>query len=538
MTPSTKTITATRATEETSPPETFRAAWRWWLPPALVALALALLLVDPFIGDWDGLDYTVLSLHGEPSTMALGRTLFIYANHALWRTAHALFGFPADKAYLLFKYMVVAQSPLAVMACWTLARDLTRSVRAATIASLLVAVSPIFVIYSGQVMTDVPSLLLVTVALTVHLRGLKTGRVWLVLLGAALLGAGVNMRETVAFYAPWLVIAPFVCGWKLRSREMLWTLLACVIFVVLALTPFALLYASDVKAYRAAWHGWRESMNAEIARHPVEARNLFPFLLFFFALSPMTLVALPVAAWKEWRANKLSMLLLMALAGLFANLLLFFNYSTVINWRYFLTGLPAIVPLVADYFLKEQTVKLGHPRRAFWSVVAGITFTTIVCGIYLKPISSEHIRKRAETKNYRARLAQLPPDAVVIAGGQTIAVNYWRGIGAGQWITIGTGSGWPGQNLIPQIETYLREGRRVFLDADPRWWSPCGWQSEETRVLPALSSRFRFRKATDTIYEIRPLDDAQAQDDPQLQRLLPENRPDEIKKCPGQGKSG
>lgn len=512
-------------------PESLRAAWRWWLAPAFLALALALYFTDPFIGDWDGLDYTVLSLRAEPSSMALGRTLFIYTNHALWRIAHALFGLPADKAYLLFKYVVVAQCPLAVIACWTLARDLTNNVRAATIAALLVAVSPILIIYSGQVMTDVPSVLLVTLALIMHLRGLRTGRVWLVLAGAALLGAGVNLRETVAFYGPWLVIAPFVCGWKFRLREIGWTILSCLIFALLAAIPFAILYWVDAHSYRAAWQGWRESMNAEIARHPVKLENLKPFLLYFFALSPMTMVSLPVAMWREWRANRLSVLLFLALCGLFANLLLFFNYSTVVNWRYFLTGLPALVPLTASYFLQEQTERLGTERRAFWAAVAGIIFTAIVCGIYLKPISTEHVKKRAETRDYRARLALLPEDAVVIAGGQTIAVNYWRGIGAGRWLTIGTGSGWPGDNLVPQIESYLREGRRVFLDAEPRWWSPCGWQRTETTALPALETRFRFRLIDRTIYELRPIDDPSAKDHPNLQRLLPENRPEDVRKC-------
>jgi hypothetical protein len=273
-------------------------------------------------------------------------------------------------------------------------------------------------------------------------------------------------------------------------------------------------------------------MNAEIARHPVEARNLKPFFLYFFALSPMVLVALPIAAWKEWREHGLSPLLLLALVGVFANALLILNYSTVINWRYFLTGLTALVPLVANYFLKDQTAKLGNARRAMWSTVVGIIFVAMVCGVYLSPISVEHIKKRAETKNYHARLALMPNDAVIIAGGQTIAVNYWRGIGAGQWDTIGTGSGWPGDNLVMAIETYLNSGRRVFLDADPRWWSPCGWQRTETIALVALESHFRFRRVSDTIYEIRPPGDQTAGDRPNLQSLLPENRPDEVRLCP------
>src|SRR3954468_9213930 len=94
--------------------------WRWWLPPALLSLVLALLYLDPFIGDWDALDYTVLSLRGQPSSMALGRSLFIFMNHALWRTAHALFHLQPEDAYLLFKGAVVTMSALAGVACWRL----------------------------------------------------------------------------------------------------------------------------------------------------------------------------------------------------------------------------------------------------------------------------------------------------------------------------------------------------------------------------------------------------------------------------------
>ena len=99
----------------------------YWLPPALVALVLALIYLNPFIGDWDGLDYTIFSLHGRPSSMALGRSLFTLFNFVLYKIAHAVFGLRPEQAYLLFKFAVVAQTPLAVVACWILARDLSGS---------------------------------------------------------------------------------------------------------------------------------------------------------------------------------------------------------------------------------------------------------------------------------------------------------------------------------------------------------------------------------------------------------------------------
>jgi len=52
------------ATEAAEPPLSFWQAWPWWCVPAVVGLVLVLIFVDPFIGDWDGMDYTILSLAG------------------------------------------------------------------------------------------------------------------------------------------------------------------------------------------------------------------------------------------------------------------------------------------------------------------------------------------------------------------------------------------------------------------------------------------------------------------------------------------
>jgi hypothetical protein len=67
------TLLAREADEQASADSrvTFWKAWNWWLPPALAGLGLVLYFVDPFIGDWDGMDYTMLSLAGYPSSMAL-----------------------------------------------------------------------------------------------------------------------------------------------------------------------------------------------------------------------------------------------------------------------------------------------------------------------------------------------------------------------------------------------------------------------------------------------------------------------------------
>jgi hypothetical protein len=511
-------------------PFSFWHAWRWWLLPALIGTILVLYFVDPFIGDWDGLDYTMLAVAGYPSSMALGRNLFIFGNHFLYELAHNLFGVPLQDAYLVFKYAVVAQAPLALIACWVLARDVSRSLYTATLATLMVALSPVFVLYSGQVMTDVPSVLLLAIALTLHYRGLQKDSLGLMLVGAALLGFGMNLRETMGFFVPWLVLAPLLLGPRKPVGTVFFrVLLTCVAFAVCAFGWFAYWFITD-SHYRWIWFGWRESMAQESARHPITLHNLWPYMMYFFISAPIAFLALPFAIVNEKRLKGWSPVLLLGLVGLLANILLFLNYSTAVNWRYFLTGLPAFAPLSAHFLLRKLAPRFGM-KFAMIACVVAVSAFAIVFSIYIRPVSREYIVRRAMSKEYRHQLMQLPRDAVMISGSQTIAVTYWKAMGLGDWKTIGTGGGWPGDALVSQIEEHISSGSRVFLDADPRWWLPCGWQRDEIPAIVDLQNRFAFRRVTETIYELRPSNDPTASDFPDLKNLLPENRPQDVKKC-------
>ncbi|MGZ5436523.1 MAG: glycosyltransferase family 39 protein [Pyrinomonadaceae bacterium] len=514
-------------------PSVSKDFWRsylYWLPPALLGLGLTLFYLNPFIGDWDALDYTIASLHGEPSPMALGRSLFTLFNFTLYTLAHKVFGVGPENAYLLFKFAVVAQVPLAIVMCWILARDLTRSLLAATLAGLMIAVCPVIVLYGSQVMTEVPSLWLLASALIVHLRGLRSRRVGLVLAGAALLGLAVNLRETNAFYFPWLVLAPFLVGWKLERRTIGIVASSLFSFILFAVGPFALWFALSA-GYRAQWHIWFESGRSEAARHPLALANLKPFFAYFFLVSPVVFVSLPFAFVNEWRRRGLTILLLAAGVGLFADAILILNYSTVINWRYFVTGLPALAPLAANYLLSLGTSKLKSPRRAVASITSFILVVALTMGLLLRTRIHDYRERLVFAKDYIEQLRMLPKDAVVMAGFATVAVTYWRGIRVGQWIHIGTGAGFPAGKLQQTIEEHLRSGQRVFIDVDHRWWQPCSWQTGELREIVAIEPHFRFRQVAPTIYEIRLPHDASATDRPHLEKLLPENRPEEVKKC-------
>ena len=117
-------------------------------------------------------------------------------------------------------------------------------------------------------------------------------------------------------------------------------------------------------------------------------------------------------------------------------------------------------------------------RRALIACACVIAVLAVTFAVLARPVSYEFIQRRALSREYRHRLEQLPADAIMISGAQTIAVHYWAAIGRGRWKTIGTGGGWPGDQLFSVVQNYLNEGHRVFIDSDPRWWMPCGWQRD------------------------------------------------------------
>jgi hypothetical protein len=493
-----------------------KVVWAWWLVPATLALVLALVFQDPFAGDWDALDYTVLGIRGQPSSMILGRTLFVLFNHSLWSIANQIFALEPESAFLLFKYAVIFQTPLAVIAWWWLSYDLTNSLREATVSALLLMLSPYFILYSGQVMTEIPSLLLLGIALIIHLRGLQSRSFSAVIIGAAVLGASANVREAALLYFPWLILGPYSCGWRLRQREIRTTIIACVVFLACAFGPFLVLMVTNVWNYRWAWHSWLEASRSESARHPVSLNDLEPLLRYTFVAAPLVFVAFPLAFLKELKHRALTPLAALAAVGLVANLSLILHYSLEINGRYMLTGLPAFTPLVAHYFISSTERRIRNERLGFLCVTVVIVLTALVAKQTIWPSSQTYLAERSLAKDYRSQLSAVPRDAIMISGGQTIAVNYWRGLGAGEWEVISSGSLWPGAALNSEVARRLTAGGRVFLDADPRWWLTGGWQQEELPDLANLASVFHFRLVSNTIYEIRPANDETACDFPEL----------------------
>src|SRR5262249_48790799 len=376
--------------------------------------------------------------------------------------------------------------------------------------------------------TEIPSILVLCTALTVHLRGLRRHSAGQVILGALLLGLGVNIRESLALFGAWLALAPFVCGWNRKGSDLYLTLAACGLFLICALGPFAVWFALNLGGYRDWWWGWIEASRREAALYPMSLETFRFFFRWFFKCSPLALVLTPFALWNEGRQRGVSPLFLMGALGLAANLFLIVHYSSIFHGRYFLTGLPAMAPLVADFVMRsidrlKSFLEHDHalPTRPHLGLVAGATLIVAIgIGNIALAWPSQHAHQlwSLRWKNYRQRLEEIPRQNVaVITSGMTNAVGYWSAVTGANRSVIGCGTGWPGDDkLVAVVADYLRQGKQVFIDADSKIWSK---DSHETYALRQLQNHFRFREITDTIYEICPRDDLSAIDDPQLETL-------------------
>src|SRR2546429_558096 len=121
-----------------------------------------------------------------------------------------------------------------------------------------------------------------------------------------------------------------------------------------------------------------------------------------------------------------------------------------------------LVPLSSNYLIEWFTSRLGTKRRAFMASAAVIGLIAIAFGIYTWPLRNEIVTVRAVSKEYDKDLKQLPREAVMISGAQSVAVKYWRGVGEGDWDVIAPGAGWPGPQLPSAVEGYLKQGRRAL----------------------------------------------------------------------------
>lgn len=466
-----------------------------WLPLGLASWWLAYVLRDPFITDWDGFDYTVLSVQGLPSALGLGRALFLGYNHWLWKLAERFWGWPASQAYLLLRYGAIVQAGVATIGFYALYKELSRRRLAALISTLLMAGSPYYLIYSGRGMSEIPAFVWLSWSLWWLARSARLGRENQFLLAAVFLGASANLREFAVFYFPLIVL---VGRWYRLSWWRCLSALGLAGVAALGGMIFWSLYDTD--NYLRAVINWYTLSAHERTLHPVTAKNLWFAAKFSFDCSSIATLTGVLGLAALATTKKHFVLLGLGLCGLGTDLLLLLNHDLPVNPRYLLTGLPGLAA-VGGCWLAEF---IRTQRWRALPVLLGLLVLTKGTYNHMAKELYDHQWGSRAAHGYIQKIADLPWHAAFIVGARTPLIQFYNGVSAHpHWAVIAPGAPWPDEKLGERIDELILAGRTVYVDFDPELWQMGTRTTSRVGVGLAMIRRdYELELVRDQLYRI------------------------------------
>lgn len=464
---------------------------------ALMALSwwLAWKFRDPFISDWDGFDYTVSIVRGQPSVLGLGRALFLGINHLLWRLLHRWQLLSHEEAYLLPRYVAITLAGPAVAGLYAVCRELAVSRLAAVIGALLLALSPFYILYSGRSMSEIPGLFALNWSLWLLVRSLRRGSAAGYLLAALCLGLAANIREFAVFYFPFIVIAGWL--WRFRWRVILAGSIAA---GTTAISGMLFWYLRRGDLYLDAVRLWYRLSAEERRLNPVTWKNLTFFGDYAYQCSVAVVFLTPLALAWLWGRPERRPLLWLGLIGLLANLALIANHDLSLNPRYLLMGMSGLAP-VCGWVVAEL---FAGGRWRGLALSGGIAALMIAGFIAFAPEIFYQERNSRAAREYLRRVAPLPWNSGLIVGTRSPLINFYAGIEARPfWKTISPGSGWPDERLEETIDDLIIGGRVVYVDFDPEiWQSGARTRSREAAGLEMIRHTYELQPVEGGLYRI------------------------------------
>jgi 4-amino-4-deoxy-L-arabinose transferase-like glycosyltransferase len=387
---------------------------RFVLP--LVAFYLYLAGSAPFLGQWDSFDYLKQIVSHRLSDLGIGRPVFLGYNILLWESLRKIFHL--EPLHLEFVAMagILLLGVLGVMLFQRLA-DRILPGSAATMAVLALAVSPVYAIYSGFIMTEVPMLVALMAAALLLLRSDAQHTLWTDIAGGIFFGLAVGIREqalTLGAAFLWILFARRESSYRLRS-----ILRFGIAAAIVVLAPAVAWYLYDPAGFVERTKTWFHAipMGSMQFRNNVEAS-----LLFTFVVCPGAWLALAGAGIRRiFLRKRLSSVERASRApvipypvwGIFGCLILpiailWRDADVQMHPRYALIALPASVILCASLYRRWNPTKRS---LAVWAIIQVLMFGVAMAAF--SPYRQTQIGKMEFAKRMRE---SIPGPALLIAG--------------------------------------------------------------------------------------------------------------------------
>lgn len=442
---------------------------------AIVAFYLYVAYSAPFLGQWDSFDYLKQIVSHQVSALGIGRPVFLGYNILLWESAKTLFHLESQQVETVTMAGAVLLGTLGIILFQRLCRQILGS-PASRMAALGLAVSPLYALYAGFIMTEVPMLAALTASALVLWKSGGQKASLNDIIGGVFFGLAIGIREQALTLAAALIWIIFCRRDNTRSRIRS-TALFTVSAASVALAPAMVFYFRDQAGFIERTRTWLHA----IPTGPIQFRNNFQAsLLFTLAVCPGAWFAAagagiyrlfhrpnPLRAAGERSRHPGS--IPHAAWGVVACLLLpiavlWRDADVQMHPRYALVALPASLLLCASLYQRWVPSRKGP---AIWAAAQILVF-----GVALAVLSPYRQAQTRKIEFARVMRDSIPGKGLLIAGNYSPVLDYYRGIGLRPgWQILWSGWNWGAGNAETAIRGAWAEGVPVYLSKDPLGWS-------------------------------------------------------------------
>ncbi len=437
----------------------------------------------PFFGQWDSFDYVKQIVTHQLSDLGFGRPVFIGYNILLWESARHIFGLSVLDAEWVILSATILAGAVGVLVFGRLSRRLLPSLPAqmATSAFLL---APIYALYSGFIMTEVP---MIVAALAAGLILWATDAQYCAvgaMAGGAVFGLAVGIREqAVTLGAAYLWIL-----W-VRRPDARRRLQGIVLFGLSALAviaaPMLVLFVYDPGRFLLRTATWLRAIPMGQGHF---LWNFEASLLFALAVCPgawLTVLGgglvrlfrhVRTGAWESRVEVKAKVPQSTCPPGLhiphpywgilcgvvFPIAALWRDADVQMHPRYTLVALPGALILCAALYYRWFPT-----RRAAVTWATLQVFSFCIAQIGIQPFRQIQRQKREFAE---VVLRSVPDGGFLVAGSYSPVLDYYRGIGERpRWRLLWSGWDWDRKTVGAAVRDAWKHGP-VYLCDGPYGW--------------------------------------------------------------------
>jgi hypothetical protein len=432
----------------------------------------------PFPGQWDGYDYLKQIVSHNLSALGFGRPAYIGYNILLWESMKRFFHLEPMKVEIVVSMGTVLLGVVGVLLFRQLARQFL-SPSASRMAAMAFAVAPMYAIYSGLVMTEVPMLVALVGAALVLWQGKDRFPLLSTIWSGILFGIAVGIREQalsmgIAFL--WILwIRPTEGASRLRSILLFGSASGAAI-----LAPLLSFYLRDPSGFVTRTAVW---LHAIPMGHVQFWNNVQASLLYAFAICPAAwlatvgagIYALIRGKTEDPKPAHNARVRQLVLGMLFCILLpvmaLWRDADVQIHPRYVLIALPGAL-LFCAYLYGRWTMTAKGP--VVWAVAH-----VMVLGAAIFILSPFWRAQAMQMESARTMRDAVPGDALLITGSYSPILDYYRGIGVRpRWRILWSGWEWNPDAADNSIRQAWADHVPVYMSEDP-----LGWRNFESEYL-------------------------------------------------------